>query len=111
MKVLVFESNLMWSSKLLRSLRALGYEPVLLDTVPDSPQGARVAIVNLAQAQPDPAELVAALKASGIHTIGHAGHKEAELLELGRRIGVDTVATNSELTFKIGDLIAQVAAT
>jgi hypothetical protein len=109
MKALVFESNLMWSSKLVQSLKALGHEATLLNEIPDSAQGAEVAIVNLAQPQPDPAKLVEALRALGIRTIGHAGHKEADLLELGRRIGVDIVATNSELTCKIGDLIAQAA--
>ena len=33
--------------------------------------------------------------------IAHAGHKEKDLLEMGRQAGSDHVATNGELTFKI----------
>ncbi len=105
MKVLVFETNLMWSSKLVQSLRKLGHEAVLLDAIPDTAQDAEVAIINLSQTRPDPSELMQTLRELGVRTIGHAGHKEKELLNLGQRIGVDVLATNSELTFKIGDLV------
>ena len=59
------------------------------------------AIVNLGSLGLKAETLVPELVALGVHVIGHAGHKEKELLELGRRAGCQTVATNSEITFKI----------
>ncbi len=101
MRVLVFERNLMWSSKLVQSLKALGHEALLVTAV--SP-GASVAIVNLSD--PGVGERVSELHAAGAKVIGHAGHKEKELLELGRLAGVDVLATNSELTFKLPEILA-----
>jgi hypothetical protein len=107
MRVLVFESNLMWSSKIGQSLRNLGHEPVLMHSIPEADPGAKVAIVNLSQTSPDLHELVDSLRAFGVATIGHAGHKEKALHELGRSIGVDMLATNSELTFRIESLVSE----
>ena len=108
MTVLVYEDNLLWSSRLVKSLKALGHVPIVR-TKPDSTKGdADVAIVNLGSDGLEPESLVPALNAQGIHTIGHAGHKETEVLELGRRAGCTTLATNSQLTFKLENLLAQV---
>ena len=98
MTVLVFEDNLMWSARLVQSLVALGHAPVVTTEIPD-PCEAHVAILNLAASTF--ATLVPQLKELGIYTIGHAGHKEKDLLELGREAGCDRIATNSELTYKI----------
>ena len=108
MRVLVFEDNLMWSSRLLQSLRGLGHEPVLLTKLPSDAQGAQVAIVNLGSPRVMTVELVPALRAMGVHVIGHAGHKEKELMEFGKDAGCDTLATNSELTYKIEALLAKI---
>jgi hypothetical protein len=99
MHFLVFEDNLMWSSRLVKTLTSLGHEVRVVTTTPDEIGNARVAIVNLGSAAFR--GLVPGLKAKGIHVIGHAGHKEKDLLELGREAGCQTLATNSELTFKI----------
>lgn len=103
MQVLVYEDNLIWSSRLLQSLRALGHDPVLLGK-PD-PAQAPLAIVNLGSSHFHPEVLVPALIALGTHVIGHAGHKEKDLLSLGQSCGCQTVATNSQLTFKLRELI------
>jgi hypothetical protein len=108
MTILVYEDNLLWSSRLVKSLRALGHEPIVRTKPDASPDGAKAAIVNLGSAGLEPEKLVPALNAMGIHTIGHAGHKELEIMELGRRCGCTTLATNSQLTFKIESLINQV---
>ena len=108
MKVLVFEDNLMWSSKVMQSLKALGHEGLLRTKLPTESEGASVAIVNLGSEKLQPEALIPALKALGVHVIGHAGHKEKTLLEFGKDAGCDTLATNSELTFKIESLLAKV---
>ncbi len=104
MQILVFEDNLMWSSRFAQSLRALGYEPVIALSVPEATE-AKAAIVNLGSQKLSPQELVPKLKAMGIHVIAHAGHKEKDLLELGKGLECDTLATNSQITFKLESLL------
>ena len=106
MTVWAFESNLMWSSKLRQSLRILGHECVLLKEVP-AEGTADVAIVNLGEG--DPKALIAALKGRGVPSIGHAGHKEKELHDLGRDAGASLLATNSEIAHKLPDLLEKAA--
>jgi len=105
MKVLVFEDNLMWSSRLLQSLRGFGHEGIIKKSLPDSAEGAEVAIVNLGSTTPSPIDLVQRLHSLGIRVLAHAGHKEKQLLQLGREAGADILATNSELTFKLPELV------
>ena len=104
MTVLIFEDNLMWSARLVQSLITLGHEPVVTTEMPE-PCEAQAAILNLASSTF--ATLVPRLKEMGIYTIGHAGHKEKDLLELGREAGCDRIATNSELTYKIEAVLAE----
>lgn len=106
MRVWVFETNLIWSSRLLQSLRQLGHEAQVHSSVP-SEGAADAAILNLAS--PEFTELVPALRERGVYTLCHAGHKEKDLLQLGREAGCDAVATNSELTFKLESLLAKAA--
>ncbi|HZH98091.1 MAG TPA: hypothetical protein VEX38_03895, partial [Fimbriimonadaceae bacterium] len=91
MKVLLFEDDLIWSTRLTNTLRSLGHSSQVLRSTPESTD-AQVAIVNLASARSKPAELVAELKALGLFVIGHAGHKEQEHLQLGSDAGCDLVA-------------------
>jgi len=105
MKVLIFEDNLMWSSRLTQSLKAFGHEPAVRTGLPAEAEGATAAIINLGSKSPDPAALVTRLHELGIRVIAHAGHREKELIELGRAAGADVLATNSELTFKLPKLV------
>jgi len=105
MKVLVFEENLMWSSRLVQSLKAFGHEPLLRKGLPEDAEGAEVAIINLGTKSPDPADLVASLHRLGVRVLAHAGHRETELLELGKRAGADRLATNRELTYQLPKLM------
>lgn len=108
MRILVFEDNLMWSARLLRSIKALGHEPVLCSAEPADVGGACAAIVNLGSVKTAASELIASLHALGLHVIGHAGHKESELLAFGRDAGCDQLVTNSELTYKIESILARI---
>jgi hypothetical protein len=104
MRVWIFEDNLLWSARLAKSLQALGHEGVVLQAIPTE-GAADAAIVNLGSAKIPAVEIVPQLKARGVFTIGHAGHKEKDLLALGREAGCDKVATNSELTYKIENIL------
>ena len=102
MTVWLFETNLMWSSKLRQSLRLLGHEGVVLREVPGE-GGADAAVVNLGEGSPG--ALIAVLSARGVPTVAHAGHKEKELHELGREAGATILATNSELANKLPEIL------
>lgn len=108
MHVAVYEDNLMWSAKLMRTLKAFEHDAKVFSTVALPPDGADVAIVNLGSERLPPSELVPLLRGAGIYVIGHAGHKEKELHRFGEELGCDYLATNSELTFKLPDLLANV---
>lgn len=105
MRVAIYEDNLMWSARLVRNLQALGHEAVVLETQPDTLPAADVAIVNLGSAVFAATSLVPALKQSGAHVIGHAGHKEKPLLAAGNESGCDQVVSNSTLTFRLAEIL------
>jgi len=88
-----------------QSLRILGHECVLLRAIPEE-GSADVAIVNLGEG--DPKALIAALRERGVPSLAHAGHKETELHEIGRDAGATLLATNSEMTHKLPDLLTKV---
>jgi hypothetical protein len=104
MHVLVFEDNLLWSTRLQNSLRSLGHVPEVLTSVPASTD-APLAIVNLGASRFDPAAVVPALRALGVFVIGHAGHQEKAVLGAGKDAGCDRLATNSQITFDLKKVI------
>ncbi len=106
MTVLIFEKNLMWSARIAKSARALGHEPHVLQSIPEPMMPAEFAIINLGEPIGELSELVTKLHAQGTKTIGHAGHKERELMVLGNDAGCGQVVSNSTLTFKLGDLLS-----
>jgi len=107
MKVLVFEENLMWSSRLMQTLRGTGHEPLLRKGMPESSEGAEAAIINLGSSSPGPTELVGRLHGLGVKVLAHAGHREKDLLALGKAAGADRLATNREITFKLPQLLEE----
>ncbi|MBI1756426.1 MAG: hypothetical protein HY248_02010 [Fimbriimonas ginsengisoli] len=104
MRVLVYESNLMWSVRLSRALQALGHEAKVL-TSSEAQADADVAIVNLAETGYDVGGLVVALGLLGVPTLGHAGHKEKNLHELGRKAGCTALATNGEIAHHLAAML------
>ena len=107
MKVLIFEDNLMWAPRLSKSVTAFGHDAQTFAKMPAEMPVGDVAVVNLGSRAMAPAELVPKLKAAGIRVIAHAGHKEKELLELGGQLGCDRLATNGEITNKIGQILEE----
>jgi hypothetical protein len=97
----ILETNLFWSARVCQTVRGLGHEAEVFGTLPEGAPD--VAILNLSD--PGIEETAHVLRARGVRTIGHAGHRETELLELGRRAGVDVVATNREITTSLERLL------
>lgn len=106
MKVWIFETNLIWSSRFVNSLKGFGHEAVVTTKVPEGTADA--AIVNLSD--PNVAQVVEELAERNIYTIAHAGHKEKDLIELGKQIKVDRIATNGEITKKIHVILEEAQA-
>jgi hypothetical protein len=105
-RVLVFESNLLWSQRFRHALFMLGHSAEIHTSMPgEIPLDAGAAIVNLGDAQFDLQMLIPQLRDMGIPTIGHAGHKEKPLHEFGKDIGCDVLATNSEMTHKLAQVL------
>lgn len=100
MKVLLLEDNLIWSQRLRMGVKRLGLEAIV-----NQPQAeADVAIVNLGEVDPS---TIRALKARGCIVIGHAGHKEKELIERGRAARCDLIVTNGALTHKLDQILKE----
>lgn len=91
----------------MKSLQSLNREVRVVTAIPDDLEDVEGAIVNLSK--PEFRQAVTQLTANGIPVAGHAGHKEKELLELGREAGCKVLATNSELTFKLDQVLARLA--
>jgi hypothetical protein len=107
MKVLIFEDNLMWSVKLQKTVKGLGHEGQVLAKIPAEIPSAEAAIVNLGSETMGVDALLPLLREAGVWVVGHAGHKEKGLLQSGREAGCDLVVTNSVLTFKLDQVLAQ----
>ncbi len=105
MKILYCDENLLWTSRLKLSIAALGHDPFQHKVGDALPEGIDVAIVNLGLEESKLKIAIDDFKAKGISVIGHAGHKEKELLQLGKDFGVDRLATNSELTHKLAQIL------
>src|SRR5579885_1194398 len=84
LKIWIFEDNLMWSARLVQTLTALGHEATVVTQIPTE-GSADAAILNLSSETFR--SFVPALRKCGVYTIGHAGHKEKDLLELGKEAG------------------------
>ncbi|MEQ1823481.1 MAG: hypothetical protein ABL949_13305, partial [Fimbriimonadaceae bacterium] len=105
-KILILESNLMWSARLAKSVSACAFEPVIATGIPTEHE-CSIAIINLAnyKSLESAKEDVSKLKASGCTVIGHAGHKEKPLFQVGEEAGCDLLVTNGELTWKIEKIL------
>lgn len=90
----------------MNTVKGFGHEGIVTSSVPDDTADA--AIVNLSD--PNVSDIAAKLSEKGIYTIAHAGHKEKDLLELGRQIKVDRIATNSEITNKLPAMLDEAKA-
>jgi hypothetical protein len=104
MRIIILERNLIWSSRLVNAAKTLGHEAQVMTELPEVIE-ADVAIINLAE--PD-TRVFAPLASAGVKIVAHAGHKEKDKLQLGKSAGCDLVVTNSELTFKLADILEKV---
>ena len=105
MLITIFEKNLMWSTRLQRSIKSLGHEAEIIDKPSAQYKPGDAAIINLASEDFDLEVLVNQLKSEGIYVIAHAGHKEEECLDAGKKLNCDYIVTNRYLAEKIDKVI------
>ncbi|MCX7799582.1 MAG: hypothetical protein N2109_04490 [Fimbriimonadales bacterium] len=105
MTVAIFEPNLFWAAKVRAAVQAAGWRCV--DWSGD--ENVRVLVVGL-YADPRLLESVTTeARHLGVPVIGHAGHKEKELLAFGRRHGCQAVLTNGELAHRLKTHVERIA--
>ncbi len=95
MKVFLYDTNLILSSRIKSQLRNLNAELVKKEDVGKD----TVALINLEA--PKALELIKELKEKGAKVIGYCGHKNLTLIEEAKKLGVDEVVPNSSVA---GDL-------
>lgn len=108
MTLLLFEDDLMWSSRIRVAAQELGIVTIVVRNLETIPQG-DVAIFNLSHRSLQPDAVRARLKESNTPCIAHAGHKEKPKLDEARRLGFDRIATNGEVSRRLLQLLLDVA--
>ncbi|GAB6065442.1 hypothetical protein JCM9492_05340 [Aquifex pyrophilus] len=95
MKVFLYDTNLILSSRIKSQLKNLNAELVKKEDVGED----TVALINLES--PKAFEVLKELKEKGAKVIGYCGHKNISLIEEARKLGADEVVPNSRIA---GDL-------
>ncbi|KAA0239994.1 MAG: hypothetical protein EDM74_02315 [Armatimonadetes bacterium] len=108
MKVWLFETNLLWSERLKSGLLALGYEveQVSPAAVPDG--AADLVIASLTEIAKAPPDFVQLLKSRSAKIIGHAGHVETDLFQLGSDLGFDAVFPNGKVANRLEAVLKEI---
>ncbi len=99
MRVFLYDTNLILSSRLSSQLRNLGYEVVKDRDVKE----VCVALINLEE--PKGLELVKELKGKGISVVGYCGHKNFYLFQQARELGVDLVVSNGQIVSNLKEIL------
>jgi CheY-like chemotaxis protein len=117
MHVLVVDDNLLSCTRLLHQARAAGWSTAACGAG-QALTGARrarpdVIVVNLVTRSHDPAELIRAFKTepdlAAIPVLGFCGHTDVARRNAAVDAGCDRVATNSAVTGRLPDLLADLA--
>lgn len=102
MKVFLYDTNLIISSKIKNQLKALGVQLVNRENVDED----CIALVNLES--PKGLEISKELKEKGIKVIGYCGHKNLSLMQEAKNLGVDLVVPNSQVVANLANILHEV---
>lgn len=102
MKVFLYDTNLIISSKIKNQLKALGVQLVNRENVGED----CIALVNLES--PKGLEISKELKEKGIKVIGYCGHKNLSLMQEAKNLGVDLVVPNSQVAANLANILHEV---
>ncbi len=101
MKVFLYDTNLILSSRISSQIRSLGYELVGKDKAEE----ACVALVNLEG--PKGLEILKELKGKGVKVVGYCGHKNVQLIRKAQELGADLVVPNSQVVGNLQEILEQ----
>lgn len=103
-QILLFEPNLLWSTRLSIGVRAIGLEPHLVHFPAVFPR-AQLALIDLSWKELDLEQTVAQLHVWRALVIGHCSHSDKELQARGRAAGCDQIVANGALSMRLGPLL------
>ena len=106
--VLILEEDLLWSMRLRNGVTAAGHTPIVFDRPAEELPEADMVLVNLGSRRFPPDEWIPRLREKGLYVIAHTGHKESELIELGKSLVVDQLVTNGMLARRLPDILAKI---
>lgn len=115
-RVLVIDDDLMFTTRIANGAQAAGFNATVTANGEDAVGLARrlhpaLVIINLASPRFDGSALSQELRRSpdtaAIPQLGYAGHREAAIRQQAADIGMDYVASNSEITSKTAELIGR----
>ncbi len=98
MKVFVYDTNLILSSRIKSQIKNLGYE-----VANSEDNEACLALINLES--PKGLETLKNLKEKGIKVVGYCGHKNIELIKKAKETGVDEVVPNSYIAGNLKEIL------
>ncbi len=99
MKVALFEPNLFWDAKARAALAADGWTVVPAEA--EDWTDVRAVVVGLYAPPKDLQAVLERARRNGLPVLGHAGHKEKELLALGGELGCERVISNGEFAHRL----------
>jgi DNA-binding response OmpR family regulator len=109
MQIDAIETNLMFASRLQRTLKSLGHETRLFTSAESLLAAGKepdLVLVNVGNAFFDGLEAVRSLREAGVPLIvGYAGHREKEKHRLAREAGCHLTGTNREVMQRLEPLI------
>lgn len=108
MHVLVCEKNLLWAIRLQNGIRSLGNQTTAFTTPLPIDENYDLAIINLSLPEFLEPTWLASLRENCKVLVAHAGHKEKELMEIGKSVGMDHLVTNGYLAKKL-DAVLELA--
>lgn len=108
MTIAILDDNLLWSTRLKRTVEAFGHRAVVASPTTEVLPEADVAIVALSPGDPRLEEVLRLLRERGTHLIGHAGHKERDILASPAAGLCHQILTNSQAAFKLEAALALV---
>lgn len=106
-KVVIFDKNLITSSRVANAVRSCGFEVERFDMTMTSSDGSgeRVFVINLES----PGGIDILKKIKGLEpspkVVAYCGHKNTDLIERARELGADLVVPNSAIVSRICELI------
>jgi hypothetical protein len=108
-KVVILENDLMWSVRLQKRMQSLGYDAQVIDRWTDEIPYTDIAVINMRSREFPLEKTVDLLKEKKVFILGHVGHKESDLILLGKNLNIDKIVTNSMMIHKLEEILKEIS--